>query len=1139
MIMPAYGLGKSPGALRDPHADAPFRVDMVCLRRRGSPEGAWRRRIRYGSRFYCRGSSMTATVRRPQAPRAAGFSVLALVSILPGAPLLAAASPAQAQGVAAAAQVPFPQGGAEQEGPVPLSAYSELKWRLVGPFRGGWATMAAGVPGSPDTFYFSGAGSGVWKTTDAGRTWVSVGDSLPPAIGAIAVAPSAPDTIYVGTGQATPRYDAGSGHGVFKSTDGGKTWRSLGLAATHNIGRIWVDPRNSNVVVVAALGHLFGPNPQRGIYRSTDGGKTWVHVLAINDATGAVDLAADPANPNLLYAAAWQVRDYPWLDYFEPLSGAGSGIYRSTNGGATWTRLGGHGWPQGPLGRIGLAVTHTPQGTRIYATVASKTEGGVWRSDDGGNHWRRVNADQNTFGNWYFSRLTVDPRNPNIVYSAGQSIRRSTDGGRTWTIIKGAPGGDDYHFLWINPQHPDHWITASDQGAVVTVDDGRTWSSWYNQPTGQFYHLAADNRFPYWIYSGQQDSGSVGAASRGDYGALTFRDWHPVGGDERDYMLPDPDDPDLVFGSGMGGRVSRFDAATGQVANVSPWPINSYGAPPMTAKYRYGWVTPMAFTPTKPHELLLGAQVLFSTTDDGKHWQVISPDLTGKQPYARDCSGPGVTGEQARACGYGVISAIAPSARAAGLIWVGTDSGLIHLTRDNGQHWQNVTPPALGPWEKVSAIDASPRDPATAYVAVDDHRQDDFHPHIFRTHDYGKTWTQIDTGLPTDEDVPVVRADTVRGGLLYAGTSEGVYVSLDDGDHWQSLRLNLPHARVNDLLVHGDDLIAATQGRAIWVLDDVTPLRQLSKAVLAAPAHLFAPEVAWRVHPDNNRDTPLPPGTPEGQNPPAGAVIDYWLGKGTHGPVTLDLYSFTGQLVRHFSSDEVPRRIRADRYFDEKWLRPAQRLSAAPGMHRFVWNLRYARPHAISSEYSMAAVFGEDTPPTVEGPFVLPGIYSVVLTVDGQEYRAPLVVQLDPRVHTSNADLRALLAYSQSLCSALDWASGAYKGEKPAYAQLEGLAKRLAGRREDPLLLRGIERLRDATAAGDTDLSVISRRMSGLEADAESADLAPTAADQEVFAKESTALDQAVRQWDENEAAIRELNPRLRRAGLPSIGIPE
>ena len=1083
---------------------------------------------------------MTATHRQPHLPRTIGLSALAHLPVWLGAALLIAGPPVRAQDRAAAAEVPFPQGHATlgaMQGEVPAAAYAQLKWRLVGPFRGGWATMAAGVSGSPDTFYFGAAGGGIWKTIDAGRTWRSVGDELPPAIGALAVAPSAPDTIYVGTGQVSLRYDLTPGRGVFKSTDGGKTWKSLGLAATHDIGRIWVDPHNPDIVMVGALGHLFGPNSERGIYRSTDGGKTWTHALAINDETGIVDLAGDPTNPNQLYAAAWQTRNYPWLDYFEPHAGPGSGIYRSTDGGVTWTRLTGNGWPTGSLGRIGIAVTHAGQGTRIYATVDSKTEGGVWRSDDGGDHWIHVNSEAEIFGNAYFSRLVADPRNPDVVYSAGQSIRRSSDGGRTWTIIKGAPGGDDYHFLWINPEHPDHWITGSDQGAAVTVNDGKTWSSWYNQPTGQFYHLAADDRFPYWVYSGQQDSGTVGTASRSDYGALTFRDWHPVGGDERDYMVPDPDNPDMVLGSGMGGRVSRYDATTGQVANVTPWPINTYGANPTAVKYRFGWVTPLEFTRAKPHALLLGAQVLFRSTDEGNHWEAISPDLTGKKTGAEDCNGQ-VAGEKARACGYGVISAIAPSPKSADLVWVGTDSGLIQLTRDGGQSWQNVTPPVLKPWDKVSSLDASALDPATAYAAVDEHRLDDSRPRVLRTHDYGKSWKEVDTGLPAREFVPVVRADTVRSGLLYAGTSEGAFVSLDDGDHWESLQLNLPKAQVNDLLVHGDDLIAATQGRSIWVLDDVTPLRQLSSATLGAPAHLFAPAVAWRVHPNNNKDTPLPPETPEGRNPPAGAMIDYWLGKDTHGAVTLEIYSFTGQLVRRFASDEAPPHIAANRYFDEEWLRPAERLSAAPGTHRFLWNLRYARPKAISYEYGIAAVYGEDTPTAIEGPFVLPGIYSVVLTVDGQRYRAPLVVQLDPRVHTSSPDLRALLTFSQSLCAALERADALYEAEKPAHDQLETLAGRLGTDHGDQALLRDVEKLRDAMEArgGDISPATIAGRIGAIEADAESADTAPTPADSQVFDEETQALEKAERAWQKDQATIAKLNERLRRAHLPVIG---
>ncbi|MDQ2972250.1 MAG: hypothetical protein M3R20_04620, partial [Pseudomonadota bacterium] len=538
-----------------------------------------------------------------------------------------------------------------------------LQWRLLGPFRGGWGTMAQGIPDQPNIDYFGAAGGGVWKTIDAGRTWQSLGDRLPTAaVGAIAIAPTDPNVIYVGTGQVAARYDVAAGSGVFVSRDGGKNWRDAGLAAAKNIGKILVDPRDPNMVLVGALGHYFGPNHERGVFRSSDGGKSWKQTLYISDDTGVVDLAADPSNPNVIYAAAWQVRNYPWMSYFQPNSGPGSGVYKSGDGGATWKRVSGNGWPSGELGRIGVAAA---TGNRIYAVVdaapasgnvphaASKNQGGLYRSDDGGANWKLVSS-EGWLENDYFSRITVDPSNPDVVYSAGQSIRRSNDGGKTWTIVKGAPGGDDYHYVWINPKYPDHMITASDQGVVVTVNDGKTWSDWYNQPTGQFYHLAADNRFPYWVYSGQQDSGTVGIASRSDYGALSFRDWHPVGGDERDYDVPDPIDPLIVYGTGLGGRVSRFDARTGQVANVSPWPIASYGARPTTTKYRYTWITPLVAV--RDHQgqsvLYLGAQILFRSTDRGDHWNAISPDLTGQQAGAKNCDGKVAIGD-ARTCGYG------------------------------------------------------------------------------------------------------------------------------------------------------------------------------------------------------------------------------------------------------------------------------------------------------------------------------------------------------------------------------------------------------------------------------------------------------------------------------------------------------
>lgn len=1027
---------------------------------------------------------------------------------------------------------------------IPESAYAQLQWRLLGPFRGGWATMAVGVPTRPDTFYFGAAGGGVWKTVNAGRTWVSVGDALPASVGALAVAPSDPDTIYVGTGQPEPRYDTSAGRGVYKSTDGGRTWSAVGLEKTQHIGDIWIDPRDANVVVVAALGHLFGPNPERGIFRSRDGGRTWIHALAIDDMTGAVSLAADPGNPDQLYAAVWQARIWPWLSYFLPVRGAESGIYRSTDGGASWQRMSGEGWPAAPLGRIGLAVTRTSAGVRIYATVDAAKDGGVWRSDDGGGHWVHVNERDDVIAGWYAGRLTVDPRNPDVLYSVGRSIRRSSDAGTTWTAIKGAPGGDDYHFVWINALHPERWITACDQGAVISLDDGRSWSDWYNQPTGQFYHLATDTRFPYWIYSGQQDSGTVAAVSRSDYGSLTFRDWHPVGGDERDFMLPDPDAPDIVYGSGLGGHVSRWDSRTGEVANVSPWPAGSYSARPTAFRYHYGWITPLVLTPTRPHALLFGAQVLFRSVNHGTYWSVISPDLTGKRADATGCE-DAVSIEAAKGCGFGVIVSIAPSPHSGDVIWVGTDSGLVQLTRDGGRHWSEVTPPQVAPWSKVSSIEVSPFDPAAAYVAVDNQRQDDFQPHVFRTRDFGATWTAIESGLPPGQFVSVVRSDPQRNGLLYAGTAEGVSVSFDDGGQWQGLQRNLPRAWVRDLLVHGDDLIAATQGRAIWVLDDVSALRQLMPSTSGERAHLFTPAIAWRVHPNNNRDTPLPPETPVGANPPAGVPIDYWLGPDTHGPVALEIRDSSGRLVRRFTSDDKVEPVEASNfYFTSEWLRPALQLSATPGAHRLVWNLRYARPRAIEYEYSIAAVFGEDTPTNVEGSFVLPGIYSVTLAAAGATLQAKLSVLMDPRVRTAPAGLQQLFDFSRRLDRSIEAVRTAHEARGRLRKQLDDLAAHLADDAAHAALLQEATLLQQSLAhppsGPDLELGSISEQLVAVKADVESADLRPTSGQRQVFAYYSAAFERSMQEWRGLiNAPLASLNRHLLAAHLAPLAVPE
>ncbi|HEY3778753.1 MAG TPA: hypothetical protein VGL35_11910 [Rhizomicrobium sp.] len=1012
--------------------------------------------------------------------------------------------------------------------------YGGLHWRLLGPFRGGWATVVDGVATKPDTFYFGGAGGGVWRTDDAGRTWAALFQNGPAAsIGALTVAPSNPNVIYVGTGQPEPRYDIEAGHGVFKSSDGGKHWTSLGLANTRYIGRIWVDPKNADDVLVGAQGHFFGPSPDRGIYRTTDGGKHWSQVLKIDDRTGVVDLASDPKDPKIIFASAWEAQQYPWLSYFTPVAGKGSAIYKSTDGGASWHRLSGGGWPGGALGRIGLGVTHAGSGTRIYAAIDSKTAGGLWRSDDGGTHWTRVNT-SSAFDNWYASRLTIAPNDPDVVYTVGQSIRRCDQGGKHCTITKGAPGGDDYHHIWINPLHPDHMITGSDQGAVVTVNGGATWSSWYNEPTGQFYHLAADNRFPYWIYSGQQDSGTVGIASRSDYGQLTFRDWHPVGGDERDYDIPDPADPSIVYGSGLGGHVSKWSAVTGDVADVTPWPEENYGKRPTLTKYHYLWMTPLMGSATGQPALYLGAQVLFRSRDRGATWQVISPDLTGKAPNAKNCDETPMLAA-AKACGYGTIAAIAPSPRRADEIWVGTDDGLIQLTRDGGAHWTNVTPHAIPLWAKVRNIDVSALADGTAYAAVDAHRIDDFAPHVLVTRDYGKTWAAIDSGLPRDHFVSVVRADPMKRGLLYAGTDAGVFVSFDDGASWSPLQKNLPTAWVTDLLVHDNDLIAATMGRAIWVLDDLSPLREISANLSQQSAHLFAPARALRVRWNNNRDTPLPPETPVGENPPEGAVIDYWLGT-IKGPVTLEIRDQHGALVRRFSSTDEPEALKADMYFAKAWVVPPAPLAASPGMHRFVWNLRYPRPDAISYDYSIAAVWGRGVPLDPQGPFALPGNYTVTLIANGTKESASLVIAEDPRVHASASDLAASLSLSQKLAAALSQANTGFR-EQTAIRKLLDARFPKTGK-TSPAFLALAAPLRAKPAPSQPTFQSIAGSLARIENALESADVAPTAAQQTFVTDALTKLGAAKRNWAALKSGpLATLNTALVRAGQKPVTV--
>ena len=862
---------------------------------------------------------------------------------------------------------------------------------MIGPFRAGRTVAAAGIPSQPNVFYVAVNNGGVWKTDDVGRTWQPFFDQQPTgSIGALAIAPSDPNVIYVGSGEGLHRPDLAVGDGMYKSTDAGKTWRHLGLSDAQQIPAILVDPRDPNRVFVAVLGHPYGPNAERGVFRSTDGGATWQKVLYKDENTGAVDLAFDPTNPRTVYAVLWAAREGPWEN--GAWNGPTSGLFKSTDGGETWQQLtGGLPTPAEGLGRIGIAIAPSDP-RRMYALVEARPSA-LYRSDDAGTSWRRVNTENRINGRASdFACVRVDPNNKDLIYVADTSTYRSTDGGQTFTAFKGAPGGDDYHTIWINPLNPQIILLAADQGATITVNGGRTWSSWYNQPTAQFYHVITDNRFPYWVYGGQQESGSAAVVSRSDFGQITFRDWHTVGVEEYGYVAPDPLNPNNIYG----GKVSRFDQTTGEVQQVGPSVLRG-------GKYRFLRTMPLIFSPVDPHALYLGSQVLFKTMSGGHSWDVISPDLT-REKYDVAPS-VGVFSDEARkqATRRGVIYAIAPSHLDVNVIWAGTDDGLIHVTRDGGKTWNNVTPPELTPWSKVSQLDASHFDDLTVYAAINRFRLDDLKPHIYRTHDGGKTWKEIVNGLP-DGPVNTVREDPVRKGLLFAGTELAVYVSLDDGDRWEPLRLNMPAISIRDLVIHANDVVVGTHGRGFWILDDIAPLRQINSQIAASDAHLFRPSAAYRVRRNENTDTPLPPEEPAGQNPPDGAIVYYWLKSAASSPVTLEIFDAAKKLVRRYSSDDQPDPIDPALNVPTYWIQPPRILQAAAGMHRFVWDLHYPPPDALRHEYPISAIYG-DTPRYPLGAAVPPGQYAVKLTVAGASYTQPLTVKMDPRVKTPPAGL--------------------------------------------------------------------------------------------------------------------------------------
>jgi photosystem II stability/assembly factor-like uncharacterized protein len=878
-----------------------------------------------------------------------------------------------------AATIPAPLAAAAP-GSVDAALFAGLHWRTIGPFRGGRAVAVSGVPGDPRTFYFGAVGGGVWKTENAGRTWAPIMDSQPVAsIGALAVAPSDPRTLYVGSGEADMRSDTIHGNGMYVTRDGGATWNRIGLDDSRQIGRILVDPRDPKTLLVAALGHAYGPNETRGVYRSTDGGVTWTRALFLDRDTGAIDLAADPSM-HAVFASLWQTRRPPWSVY-PPSNGPGSGLYASADEGVSWHQVHGGGFPSERLGKIGLAVAPSDP-RRVFAVVDAKA-GGLYRSDDGGGTWKLVDSDRRLWQRgWYFGHVTVDPKNADLVYVSNTSFYRSTDGGSHFTAIKGSPDGDDFHQLWIDPGEPSRMILGSDQGAVVSIDDARTWSSWFNQPTGQFYHVATDRAFPYSLYGAQQDSGAAMIRSRSDYVGIQERDWRPLtAGGESGSMAPDPADPDAVYG----GFVDREDLRSNQTRSLSP----TVGRPGV---WRAEWTMPVAIG--ADHALYATRQMVFRSRDGGRRWQQISGDLSrprpGTPPTLDAATAADADGPEPR----GVVYALAPSPQRPALLWAGTDDGLVYVTPNGGSSWAAVTPPQVTAWSHVDAIEASRFDPNVAYVAVDRHRLDDDRPYIYATRDGGRTWRSAAAGIPDGSFVRVVREDPVRRGLLYAGTETGVFVSFDDGASWQSLRLNMPVVSIHDLRVHSGDLAAATHGRAFWILDDITPLRELARDP-APRARLFAPRVAVRTRPGDDEAEALPPETPLGENPPNGAFIDYFVPNAATGSVTLSIVDELGALVRRWSSTDAvktddPNKVDYPAY----WIQAPEQLSASPGMHRFVWDFHVTK---------------------ADGPLAPPGTYGVSLSLGGKTLRQSLVLHRDPRVRATDADLAAQAALATAI----------------------------------------------------------------------------------------------------------------------------
>jgi len=995
--------------------------------------------------------------------------------------------------------------------------FKGMKYRLIGPFRGGRSLTAAGVPGDPNTYYFGATGGGVWKSSDGAMTWTSVFDKEGSgSIGSIAVATSNPNVVYVGTGEACIRGNISHGDGVYKTLDGGKTWKNVGLHDSRAIGKVIVNPMNPDIAFVAALGHVFGPNAERGIFRTTDGGKTWEKVLYKDENTGGVDVAFDPRNPNILFAALWQARRTSWsMDD----GGPGSGLYRSGDGGTTWKHIEEHGLPKGPYGKIGVAVAANSD--RVYALIeAHNPDGGLYRSDDGGENWRLVNEDHSLWQRpWYYMHIIADPRDADVLYIMDVEAYKSTDGGHLFNKVH-VPHGDN-HGLWIDPMDTRRMIASNDGGVTVTVDGGKNWTAEDNQPTAQFYHVIIDNETPYRVYGSQQDSGTVAIASRSDNGSIDRTDWYDVGGGEAGYIAPDPRDPDIVYGAEYQGNITRYDRHIGQVKAITVQPELSDAHGAANLEHRFQWTAPVLISQYDPNTLYHAGEMLFKTTDGGVHWTAISPDLTRNDKSKQKVSGGDITLDDSGTEYYDTIFALAESPLKKGLLWVGTDDGLIQLTQDEGKTWTNITPKDMPEWSRISLIDPSPHDAGTAYVAVDRHQFDDLRPYIYKTSDYGKSWTKLTQGIPDNVFVRAVREDPKKRGLLYAGTESGVYVSFNDGANWRPLKLNLPTTPVHDLTVKDDDLVVATHGRAFWILDDVTPLRQYSDEIAQKDVFLYKPATAYRIQAGEARERR--PSKKTGQNPPVGATIYFYLKDAPKADTEtkIEILDASGKVIRRYSSAEL---VSLEEPLGPDDKKPEKEIKPEAGLNRFEWDLRYEEARRVPGYYLWEYGGG------ARGPVAVPGQYQVRLTVGGQSQTAPFELKLDPRVHVSQADLEQQLNLLLATRDELSRVYDTVNQIQDVRSQLAGLKRRLPenasaktiGSAADDLekkLVAVREDLINLTISANEDSLAyppqLDAKLAYLAMDAGTADSAPTEAEQREFEKLKRQSGELIGRWED------------------------